>query len=160
MSKKIAYPGTFDPFHKGHEKIVEKLLIMFDEVYILVFDNSAKNVTISQEKRANAIKQIYCNEKRIIIKSSTISLMDELNKNDIKILGRGIRNSEDIIIEMQRATMIKMIDDIETIFIPSTPDVNFISSTIVRELIILNKDFSKFVSKEIKNLYNKNSTLP
>lgn len=152
--KKIAYPGTFDPFHYGHQYIIESLAKIFDEVHVFVFDNISKNVLKSNDQRSNAIANVF-NSNNIIVHKSKQSLDYELQKHKIGFVGRGIRNDQDLNIELQRATMLKQISNVETIFIPTSKDYVFISSSIIRELIFLNKDISSFVPCPIVNLYKK-----
>ena len=151
--KSIAYTGTFDPFHIGHESIIETLEKTFNKVYIFVFNNPSKKTVLDIESRTKAIKEIYEANDNVIVIYSHKSLADTLIEYDVNILARGVRNSEDVVIEMQRATMFRKIQDIETIFIPSKPDTSFISSSIIRELISLNKDIDMFVSAQIDNIY-------
>lgn len=151
---KIAYPGTFDPFHNGHKYIVDTLSSMFDEVHILVFDNINKKVTQSIENRAKAIDDVFT-QKNIFVHMCKDSLVEELTSKDIKIVGRGIRNDQDLNIELQRSSMLKQISQIDTIFIPSVSDYVFISSSIIRELIYLGKDINKFVPPKIQQIYLK-----
>lgn len=153
--KKIAYPGTFDPFHNGHEHIVNSLSKMFDEVYVIVFDNTNKNTTKDIKLRSNAIKKIFENNSKVKVLFSNKTLMQTLKENDISIIGRGVRNSEDVVVEMQRANMLLTLDNIQTIFVPSNDKTTYLSSSIIRELISLESDFSAFVNKEIYNIYKK-----
>lgn len=152
--KKIAYPGTFDPFHLGHKHVVDTLAKMFDEVHIIIFDNIAKKTSHDTKKRQQAIANIF-KKQNVIVHSSKDSLENELAKQKIEFVGRGIRNDQDLNIELQRAAMLNQISGIETIFIPTSKDYVFISSSIIRELIYLQKDISNFVPQEIISLYTK-----
>lgn len=151
--KKIAYPGTFNPFHNGHLDVVNKLNQMFDEVHILVMKNSNKNLNISEKIRAENISLIFKEQKNIFVHYSNISLEDTLIEKKLNLIARGIRNNLDANIEIQRAIMLKKIANVETIIIPTSTNTAFISSTIIRELIALNKDISDFVPKQISNQY-------
>lgn len=151
--KKIAYPGTFNPFHNGHLDVVNKLSQMFDEVHILVMKNSNKNLNISEKIRAKNISLIFKEQKNIFVHYSNISLEDTLIEKKLNLIARGIRNNLDANIEIQRAIMLKKIANVETIIIPTSTNTAFISSTIIRELIALNKDISDFVPKQISNQY-------
>lgn len=151
--KKIAYPGTFNPFHNGHLDVVNKLSQMFDEVHILVMKNSNKNLNISEKIRAENISLIFKEQKNIFVHYSNISLEDTLIEKKLNLIARGIRNNLDANIEIQRAIMLKKIANVETIIIPTSTNTAFISSTIIRELIALNKDISDFVPKQISNQY-------
>lgn len=153
--KKIIYPGTFDPFHNGHEKIVRTLSDIFDKVIVIVFDNSNKNTTLNKDIRSKAIGNIFKSIDNIEVITSERSLIEELEFHNVKYLARGVRNSEDVVIEMQRSNMMSKIGEVKTIFIPSEEETAFLSSSIIRELIILGKDFSMFVNKEVYNIYKK-----
>ena len=149
MSKRKAiFPGSFDPFHKGHEDIVERALGLFDEITIAIGHNSKKNYMFSLEQKMNHIEAIYKNEPRVKVDhffELTISYAQSVNA---KYILRGIRNSTDMEFEKSICQMNKKLDDeIETWFIMTSPELSAINSTIVRDIFRFEGDINQFVSQ-------------
>ena len=150
---KIAvFPGAFDPITIGHQDIIERALPLFDKIVVAIGTNTAKKYHFSLEQRTEFINLTFNNNPKIEVKTYeglTIDFCKTINANYIL---RGIRNSSDYLYENSIAQMNKaMAEDIETIFIPTTPELSAINSTIVRDIIINNGDASQFVPAVIKN---------
>ena len=136
------FPGSFDPFTKGHEDIVKQSLNLFDKIIIGISKNSTKNNFFSLEKRIEKINLLYKKNNRI-----SVNYYEGLT---INFLIRGIRNEIDFTYEKDIANANRELDNnIETIFFISSPSYSHISSKIVREIIKNNGDISKFVSYSI-----------
>ncbi|PCI94759.1 MAG: pantetheine-phosphate adenylyltransferase [Flavobacteriales bacterium] len=150
---KIAvFPGSFDPITIGHQDIIERALPLFDKIVVAIGTNTAKKYHFSLEQRTEFIRLTFNNNPKIEVKTYeglTIDFCKKINSNYIL---RGIRNSSDYLYENSIAQMNKaMAEDIETIFMPTTPELSAINSTIVRDIIINNGDASQFVPAVIKN---------
>ena len=150
MSRIALFPGSFDPFTRGHENIISRALPLFDNIIIAVGKNSKKGSYFSLEKRLAIIKHLYRNEPRI-----TVDYFDGLTVNFCKEKGagyllRGLRTSADF--EYERAiaqTNRKMEPGIETVFLLTTPELTPINSTIVREILQFGGDASQFMPEGI-----------
>ena len=150
---KIAvFQGSFDPITIGHQDIIERALPLFDKIVVAIGTNTAKKYHFSLEQRTEFINLTFQNNPKIEVKTYeglTIDFCKTINANYIL---RGIRNSSDYLYENSIAQMNKaMGEDIETIFMPTTPELSAINSTIVRDIIINNGDASQFVPAVIKN---------
>lgn len=135
MSKKIAcFPGSFDPFTKGHEDVVNRGLSLFDEIYIAVGQNTSKQSYFQLEDRLNHIKSLFKGESRVRVQSFqglTIKFMEE---HECTHILRGLRDVKDFNYEQPIALMNRTMSHAETIFVLPDPNFLAINSTIVREI--------------------------
>jgi pantetheine-phosphate adenylyltransferase len=145
MKKRAVFPGSFDPFTKGHEVIVRKALTIFDEVIIGVGVNSAKNYLFPLDKRILHIESLFEKDGRVEIRSFdtlTVHLCQEMNANHIV---RGLRDSKDFGYERSIAHMNFSISGIETVFFLTNQEFSAINASIVREIYRNKGDISAFV---------------
>lgn len=148
MSKRIAlFPGSFDPFTKGHEDIVLRGLGMFDEVIIAIGYNSAKSSRYFEiDMMIDRITKTF--EKHPGIKVITFSELtaEFARKQGAKFLLRGLRNTTDFEYENSIAQVNrKLNDDLESIFLITSPEFAWISSSIVREVHRYKGNVSEFL---------------
>ena len=144
------FPGSFDPFTKGHEDIVKQSLNLFDKILIGISKNSNKKNFFSLEKRIEKINLLYKKNNRISVLCYEGLTIDFCKGENINFLIRGIRNEIDFTYEKDIANSNRELDNnVETIFFISSPTYSHISSKIVREIIKNNGDISKFVSYSI-----------
>jgi pantetheine-phosphate adenylyltransferase len=132
--KKIAlFPGSFNPFTKGHANIVSRALNMFDEVIIGIGINSEKPQS-STENILKEIEDIYKAEPRVKIITYNTLTADVVKKENATCIIRGIRNDVDLKYESEIAQVNYTLFKVETIFLLASPELKEISSSIVREL--------------------------
>ena len=148
--KRAIFPGSFDPITNGHYEIIKKGLKLFDEIIIAVGINNQKKYMFSIEKRLEFIKSCFKKEKKIKILSYGGLTTDLCKNHGIKFILRGLRNSEDFNFENSLASMNKEMSNVETIFILSSSDTSHINSSLVRDIILNNGDYSKFIPYQIK----------
>lgn len=150
---KIAvFPGSFDPITKGHQDIIERALPLFDKIIVAIGQNSAKKYHYSLEQRTNFIELTFNNNPKFEVISYTGLTIDFCKSVNASYILRGIRNSSDYLYENSIAQMNKaMNNDIETIFIPTIPELAAINSTIVRDILINGGNVEQFVPTAIKN---------
>ena len=155
----IIYPGTFDPITNGHKDIIERSLKIFDRIIIAVAESKQKKTLFPLEVRLKFVKKIFKDEKNITVISFSGLLKDLLIEKKIFNVLRGIRSVADYEFELQLANMNKKLDKkIETVFMIPNEDYSSISSSIVREVINLKGDISKFVPNEVIEYLKKNDT--
>jgi pantetheine-phosphate adenylyltransferase len=150
---KIAvFPGSFDPITLGHQNIIERALPLFDKIIVAIGQNAAKKYHFSLAQRSDFIALTFNNNPKIEVGTYSGLTINFCKEVKAKYLIRGIRNSIDYTYENSIAQMNKsMADDIETIFIPTIPELSAINSTIVRDIIINKGDAGKFVPSAIKD---------
>jgi pantetheine-phosphate adenylyltransferase len=148
--KRAIYSGTFDPITNGHIDIIKRALSVFDEVVIAVATSSAKNPMFTSEQRVDLIQKATKDLDGIIIKSFNNLLVDFAKEEQITNIIRGLRAVSDFEYELQMGYANSSLDkNIETIYFMPSLENAFISSSIIRELIKFNGDFSHLVPLEI-----------
>ena len=150
-NKKIAlYPGSFDPITNGHLDVLERASRMFDEVVIAVSNNSEKNSFLTTEQRVNLIKGAIQNMENVKVDSFRGLTVEYAKKIGAKFLIRGLRTMTDFEYEFQLCQTNQVLaNDIDTVFLSTKPENNFISSSMVKELSKYNADISKLVPENV-----------
>ena len=123
---------------------------IFDEVIVAVGSNPDKKYHFSISQRLEFIENEFANNPKIMVKSYDGLTADFCKKIDAKYIVRGLRNSSDFEFEKKIAHFNNSLNNLETIFVLTSPENSFISSSIVREIINNNGDFKKFVPKSVK----------
>ena len=134
MKRIAVFPGSFDPFTKGHECIIDKALSLFDEVVIAIGQNTSKKYLFPLENRKSHIESIFENNNRVrveVFTGLTVTFCKEINADFIV---RGLRDSKDFGYERSIAQMNHEISGIESVFFMTVPEYTAINSTIVREI--------------------------
>lgn len=146
MSRAI-YPGSFDPVTFGHIDIIKRSSKMFDEVIVGVLNNSAKNPLFSTEERVEMLKEATKEYENVSIIYFDGLLVDYMKKNDISVIVRGLRAITDFDYELQIAQSNRKVskDTIDTVFLTTSIEYAYLSSSIVREYGKYGTDVSEFV---------------
>ncbi len=152
--KKGLFPGSFDPFTKGHEAIVVKAINLFDEIYIGIGINSSKKYLFDIEKRIIHIKELFKKYPNVQVGTYQKLTVDYCKEIDASHIIRGLRNSSDFEYEKTIAHMNNAISGIETIFFLSDEKHSALNSSIIREMYNNKADISPFVT--FPNLLAKN----
>ena len=150
--KRAIFPGTFDPFTLGHLDILNRSKLIFDEVIIGIGKNDEKTSMFSIEKRIELIKSIMNKEDKIEVMSYSGLTIDFCKKVNADFIVRGVRNNGDFEFEKAIARTNRLLSKIETVFLLTSAKTSFISSSIVRDLIKNNGDYSELVPKKIAKL--------
>lgn len=147
MKNKLAvFPGTFDPVTLGHFDIIKRASNLFDNVLIAVANSPSKKTLISLEDRIYLMQEACKDFSNVQVKGFSSLLIDFLKENDAKILIRGVRTVADYDYEIQLTGMYRtMMPNLEIVMLPTAGNLSFISSTLVREVIIHKGDISSFV---------------
>lgn len=150
---KVLYPGSFDPITKGHMSIVRKASYLFDEIIIAVLQNPDKKSSFfTVEERVEIIKQLYQDIDNIKVVSSNLAAVDVADLYECKAIIRGLRGLTDFDYEIQLSQINKDISNnkIETVCLFADREYQFISSSIVKSVLNLNKDISNYVDPIVK----------
>lgn len=132
---KALYAGSFDPFTIGHYDIALRALKLFGTLLIGVGYNEKKIGEFPVEERVETIRKIFKDTPGVEVKSYSGLTVDCAKRWGVEVLVRGIRNSLDFEKEKELADINHEIGGIETVFLPSSPSLSFVSSSMVRELI-------------------------
>lgn len=150
MSKIAIFPGSFDPFTRGHESLVRRVLPLFDELIVAIGINSNKNYFFPLEKRMRWIEQTFADEPKVKVETFSGLTINYCRSKGSQFIVRGLRTTADLEFEKAIAQMNKaMADEIETLFILPTPELSAINSTIIRDIVRNGGDASRFVPSVI-----------
>ncbi len=144
------YPGSFDPCTNGHLDIIKRASKIFDKVIVAVLCNSGKNSLFSAEERVEFIKKAASDIPNIEIISFSGLLVDCLKSCNARIVIRGLRAVSDFEYEFQMAlTNRKLCPEFETLFIPTSAEYMFLSSSIVKEIASYGGDLEGLVHPDL-----------
>jgi pantetheine-phosphate adenylyltransferase len=146
------YPGSFDPIHLGHVRIVENAATIFDQVIVVAMQNREKKGFLSIEKRQELLKTSFGHLNNVVTDSSTGLVVDVAKALNAEVIIKGLRSSADFEIEMQMAQTNKKISAINTVFIPTDPEYSYITSRFIREISSEGGDVSGLVPKPVSDL--------
>jgi len=149
---KVVFPGSFDPITLGHLDVVQRASLIFEEVIILVANNSNKNNLFPLEKRVELIKESIKNYNNVQVEGFEGLVVDYLHKNNIKIILRSVRSYKDFELETNLAYNNKVLaDDIETLYLNTSQSLSHINSSIVKDIFFNKGDVSQMVPKPVLN---------
>jgi len=161
MKKIAVYPGSFDPITYGHLDIIKRSLTIFDEIIVAVAKNSQKNALFNADERVELIKNVVKEEVRVSVDTFSGLLIDYVSSRGAHVIIRGLRAISDFEYEFQIAQMNSTIgQQIETLFMMTSLQYGYLSSSIVKEVGSLNGDIDKFVPPEIKKALRQKYGLP
>ena len=133
--KKALFPGSFDPFTKGHEDIVRRSLLLFDEVVVAIGNNSSKQRYFSLELMSSKIRETFAGDERVSVKVFQGLTAEFARQEGAGFIVRGLRNTTDFEYENSISQANHHVNPgLETVFLITTPGLSAITSTIVRDL--------------------------
>ena len=155
--KKAIYPGSFAPLTLGHVDIIRRSAAIVDELVVGVLNNSAKNSLFSLEERVSMIKEMTDSMQNVTVASFDGLLVDYMDEIGATIIVRGLRAVTDFEYELQIAQTNHVENpNVETIFLTTSLQYSYLSSTIVKEFASYGGDISKFVpARFIDRIYAK-----
>lgn len=149
--KRIAlFPGSFDPFTRGHESIVERALPLFDEIVIAIGININKQALTSMEKRQELIRNTFRNEPKVRVITYDGLTADAAKACGARFYLRGVRMIQDFENEMNMAEVNRELSGLETVLLYTLPEYSHISSSIVRELVKWGQDVSRYLPRNLE----------
>lgn len=140
------YPGSFDPVTLGHYDIIKRSSVVFDEVVIGVLNNTAKTPLFSLEERVNMLKDAVSELPNVSVEAFNGLLVDFVKQKHTNIIIRGLRALTDFDLEMQMAQSNRMVaPDVDTVFLSTSLEYSYLSSSIVKEYARYGVDLKEFV---------------
>ena len=150
MSRKAVFPGSFDPITLGHVDIISRALPLLDELVIAIGVNDAKKYMFSLEERISFIKETFKYEPKITVetyKGLTIDYCKEVNAD---YMLRGLRNPADFEFEKAIAQTNRKLSGLDTLFLLTSADTSYISSSIVRDVLRNGGDYTVLVPDSVR----------
>lgn len=148
--KRAIFPGSFDPITLGHYDIIKRGVTLFDEVIVAIGVNADKKYMFSLEERKKFIEETFKDEPRIKVvtyEGLTVHFCEEIG---VEFILRGLRNPADFEFEKAIAHTNRDLAPIETVFLLTAAKTSYIASSIVRDVIRNNGDYTKLVPDSVK----------
>lgn len=152
--KKAVFPGSFDPITLGHIDIIKRAIPLFDEIVIAIGINAKKNYMFSVEERMKFIQNAFFAEENISVQTYQGLTVDYCKAIDAQFIVRGLRNPADFEFEKAIAQTNRKLSGIETVFLLTSAETSYISSSIVRDIMRNGGDASSLVPNSVSNSIN------
>jgi pantetheine-phosphate adenylyltransferase len=151
------YPGTFDPFTRGHEDLVRRASSIFEVLIVGVASSRSKHPFFTLDERIAIAEEVLGHYSNVKVVGFDGLLKDFAREHNARVIVRGLRAVSDFEYEFQRAGMNRyLLPDVETLFLTPSDQYQFISGTFVREIASMGGDVSKFVFPSVEKwLVNK-----
>ena len=144
------YPGTFDPVTNGHLNLIERGLLVFDDLIVAVATNIEKTPLFDTQERVEMIRESVGDEPRIQVETFHGLLVNYAKERKAAAILRGLRAVSDFEFEFQMAHMNRRLaDDVETLFLMASEEFTYLSSRLVKEVALLGGDVTGLVSPEV-----------
>lgn len=153
MNKRIAVcPGSFDPITLGHLDIIHRAASMFDELIVVIMTNPAKKCSFTAEERRQMIEKSVCGIDNIKVECFDGLLADYAAQKNASAIIKGLRAMSDFEYEFQMALTNKKLNPrVETLFLTTSAENMYLSSSMVRQIASMNGDITDFVPSVIHN---------
>jgi pantetheine-phosphate adenylyltransferase len=151
MISSALYPGTFDPFTRGHEDIVRRAARIFERVVVAIAENPHKAPTFAIAERVELAREVLADLPSVEVTGYSGLTVQFAQTRGLCVVVRGLRAVSDFEFEFQLANMGRHLQpDIETVFMVPTEKFTFVSSTLVREIASLGGDVASFVHPSVE----------
>ena len=151
--KTAVYPGSFDPCTNGHLDIITRAARLFDKVVVAVLVNSKKSPLFSAEERVEMIKKVTGSLDNVEVVCFSGLLVDFIKEHKADVVIKGLRAVSDFEYEFQMAlTNKKLSDSFETLFLPTSAEYMFLSSSVVKEIAKYEGNLSDLIPEELTDM--------
>lgn len=148
--KTAIYPGSFDPITLGHLDIIKRAAALADHLIVGVLNNSTKTPLFSVDERVNMIKEVTKDLSNVEVLSYSGLLVDFAREHDVQVIVRGLRAVTDFEYELALSQTNHVANpNVDTIFLNTSLQYAYLSSSIVKEMAMYGGDISKFVPKQV-----------
>ncbi len=153
--RRAVCPGSYDPVTGGHLDVVERAAELYDEVVVAVLHNPAKAGTFSPEERVGfverAVERLGVGDRVRVEAFGGRLLVDVCRELDAEVVVKGLRGGTDFAYELPMALMNRHLTGVETVFLPGAPDLEHVSSSLVKEVVRYGGDVSGLVPDEVRD---------
>ncbi|MGN6252218.1 MAG: pantetheine-phosphate adenylyltransferase [Marmoricola sp.] len=149
--RRAVCPGSFDPVTNGHIDIVSRAASLFDEVVVAVGVNQSKARArlFSADERMDMLREVCAPYPNVSVAGFAGLLTDFCAAHDIQAIVKGLRAVTDFDYELQMAQMNSSLAEVETVFVPTSPEYSFLASSLVKEVATFGGDVSALVPPEV-----------
>jgi pantetheine-phosphate adenylyltransferase len=153
----VVYPGSFNPITNGHVDLVRRALNLFDRVIVAIGTSAQKDPKVDLKDRIDLCREVLADYgDRVSVDGFNTLLVDYVRSKNAHFILRGLRTVTDFDYEFQMAEMNQSLDPkIEYVFLPTSKECSFISSTLVREIAALGGNISQFVHPAVAREYQR-----
>ena len=147
--KKAVFPGSFDPITLGHVDIIKRALPLFDEIIIAIGVNAKKNYMFTIEERIRFIQNTFFAEEKISVETYKGLTVDYCKSVNADFILRGLRNPADFEFEKAIAQTNRKLSGIETVFLLTSTETSYMSSSIVRDIMRNGGDATSLIPSSV-----------
>jgi pantetheine-phosphate adenylyltransferase len=147
--RRAVCPGSFDPVTNGHVDVITRAAALYDELVVAVLVNPGKAGLFSVEERMELLRDAVAGLGNVTVDSFQGLLVDYCRSHDIPVIVKGLRAVSDFEYELQMAQMNRELAGIETLFVPTAPQVGHLSSSLVKQIATFGGDVSSLVPKAV-----------
>lgn len=150
MKDRAVYPGSFDPVTNGHLDIIQRSAPLVGELIVAIADNPNKRQLFSLEERLAFLREVTSHIPNVVIDSFNTLLVDYIRERKIPVVVRGLRAMTDFENEFQMALINKSLcPESETIFMVTSAEFSFLSSSAIKEVASFGGDVSRYVAPSV-----------
>ena len=143
------FPGSFDPITNGHLDVINRAIKLFDELIVAVGRSPVKNSLFTPAERVEMIAELIADMPGVSVESFDGLTVEYAAKKKADVILRGLRSLTDVHYEFKLAMTNRAVTGIETIFIMTSEQYGFTSSTLIREVALLGGNLSNLVPKNV-----------
>ena len=147
--RRAVCPGSFDPVTNGHVDVITRAAALYDELVVAVLVNPGKAGLFSVEERMALLREAVADVPNVTVDSFQGLLVDYCRANDVPVIVKGLRAVSDFEYELQMAQMNRELAGVETLFVPTAPQVGHLSSSLVKQIATFGGDVSRLVPKAV-----------
>ncbi len=147
--RRAVCPGSFDPVTNGHVDVIARAAALYDELVVAVLVNPGKAGLFPVEERMELLRDACADLPNVVVDSFHGLLVDYCRTHDVPVIVKGLRAVGDFEYELQMAQMNRELAGIETLFVPTAPQVGHLSSSLVKQIATFGGDVSRLVPKVV-----------
>jgi pantetheine-phosphate adenylyltransferase len=147
--RRAVCPGSFDPVTNGHVDVINRAAGLYDELVVAVLVNPGKAGLFTVDERMELLREAVAGLPNVVVDSFQGLLVDYCRGHDIPVIVKGLRAVSDFEYELQMAQMNRELASIETLFVPTAPQVGHLSSSLVKQIANFGGDVSRLVPKAV-----------